>query len=172
MKKYLTIALLIFPNILQAEVIKATEYGFKIKLEQTVNVDVIKAYQQFLRVGQWWNSEHTWFGKAENLSIEAKAGGCFCEKSGEKEVLHMTVSYIEPNKEIRFIGGLGPLQMLGVNGGMSWEFVKMDENNTKIIQQYQVVGFMDGGLAQLAPIVDKVQGLQLTALITRLEKGE
>ena len=67
------------------------------------------------------------------MTIEAKAGGCFCEKSEEKEVLHMTVSYVEPNKEIRMVGGLGPLQMLGVHGGMSWKFEAIDANTTKIL---------------------------------------
>jgi hypothetical protein len=31
----------------------------------------------------------------------------------------MAVSYVEPNTELRMIGGLGPLQIMGVQGGMS-----------------------------------------------------
>jgi len=84
------------------------------------------------------------------------------------EVLHMTVSYVNPNTEIRMIGGLGPLQMMGVQGGMSWKFNPLSELQTEIIHRYQVVGFMPDGLDKLAAIVDRVQMTQVNALVSKL----
>ena len=152
-----------------AEVIDSDKNGFSIKIETHVKADAATSYQQFLRIGEWWNSDHTWFGKSENLRITPRAGECFCETSGDKEVLHMTVSFVNPNVEIRMIGGLGPLQMMGVHGGMSWKFEEIGPTETKIIHQYQVTGFATDGLDKLAPIVDSVQTIQVKALAAKIE---
>jgi len=157
-----------FPFKTFSQVIFKSEHGFTIQIEQQANVDSKTAYQQFLKINEWWNAEHTYFGKSENLFIEPKANGCFCEVEGDKQVLHMIVSYVEPNKEIRMIGGLGPLQMMGINGGMSWKFIDLGNNKSKIIHRYQVSGTIDGGLDKIAPFVDQVQIIQVTALINKL----
>lgn len=152
-----------------AEVLSSSSNGFVLQVETEVNVDTSEAYQQFLDVAQWWDAAHTYYGKSENLFIEAVAGGCFCEVSGDNQVLHMTITYVEPGKEIRMVGGLGPLQMLGVHGGMSWKFEQVANNGTKIIHRYQVGGYVDGGLDKFASIVDKVQAGQLEQLRKKLQ---
>ncbi len=151
------------------QVVEVGEHGFVISVERTVATSSEKAYQQFVEVKNWWSSEHTYFGDSKNLSIDARAGGCFCEIDGAKQVLHMTVSYVDPNNEIRMVGGLGPLQMMGVQGGMSWKFEKIDKKTTKIIHRYHVVGFLAGGLAKIAGAVNQVQTLQVDRLVKRIE---
>jgi len=83
----------------------------------------------------------------------------------------MTVSYVEPNKEIRMVGGLGPLQMLGVHGGMSWKFEPLTENTSKIIFHYQVSGYMEDGFTLLANAVDKVQTIQIERLQAKISSS-
>ena len=166
--------LLLLPLNLNAEVLSSGTNGFIIQIESQADAVPAVAYQQFINVGDWWNAEHTYYGKSENLSIDAKAGGCFCEIEGNKQVLHMTISYVDPGSssnspEIRMIGGLGPLQMMGVHGGMSWQFVSVGDDQTKIIHRYQVTGYMEGGLDKLAPIVNQVQQLQVDKLVLQLE---
>ncbi|MCW8832418.1 MAG: SRPBCC domain-containing protein [Colwellia sp.] len=153
---------------LAAEVVSSGDNGFIIQIEKTVDADNNTAYQQFLRVGEWWQDDHTWFGNSAYLSIDAKAGGCFCETDGESQALHMTVSYVVPGIEIRMIGGLGPLQMMGVNGGMSWKFDSVGKGKTKITHRYQVSGYVKGGLGKLATIVDNVQASQVAALTNKI----
>jgi hypothetical protein len=162
--------LCLFSHSALSEIISSNAIGFQINIKRTVNVNSKQAYAQFMKIGEWWNADHTYFGQSENLSIQAKAGGCFCEKSGEKEVLHMTVSYVDPEKEIRMIGGLGPLQMMGVQGGMSWKFIDINDNQTQIVHHYQVSGFSKDGLEFLAPIVDKVQTQQVDSLVNKLNQ--
>ncbi|TPH18146.1 SRPBCC domain-containing protein [Litorilituus lipolyticus] len=168
--KYLFMLLLLINGTCFAKVISKASNGFSIKIETKVPVNNEVAYQQFLKVGKWWHPDHTWFGKSESLTIIPEVGQCFCEKNGDKQALHMTISYVDPNKEIRMIGGLGPLQMLGIHGGMSWKFEPVTDSTTKIIFTYQVSGYMDNGLDSLAPIVDKVQGIQLARLKAILSK--
>lgn len=166
MKKYLLLlALSLSAN---ADVVSSGPNGFEISIERTAMVDARTAYAQFLRVGEWWHPDHTWFGDAGGLYIEPIVGGCFCEKSADKQALHMTVSYVDPGQEVRMVGGLGPLQMMGVHGGMSWRFVAVGENETNIIQHYQVTGFAKDGLAGLAPVVDQVQSIQHQRLVSLL----
>lgn len=166
----LMILLVCTPLQVFSEVLSKSPHGFTLQIERNVNVSHQQAYQQFLNIAEWWNADHTYFGKSENLFIEGKAGGCFCEIEGDKQVLHMTVTYVEPNKEIKMVGGLGPLQMMGISGGMSWKFESLGNNKTKIIHRYQVNGTIDGGLDKLAPIVDQVQTIQVNALAETLSK--
>ena len=168
MMKKLLLIFMFFSNILYAQVIQKDKYGFKIEINKTVNVSAAVAYNQFLNISHWWNKDQTWFGKSENLTLEPRAGGCFCEKSQGREVLHMTVSYVEPNKELRMIGGLGPLQMMGIQGSMSWKFTELSQSKTQITHTYQVVGFTPDGLDKLSAIVDKVQGIQIASLVSKI----
>ncbi len=165
---YAFISFLLLPA--GAEVLSSGPNGFNLQLETTVNVNTTKAYQQFLDVAQWWDAAHTYYGKSENLSIDAVAGGCFCEVSGDRQVLHMTITFVEPGKEVRMVGGLGPLQMLGVHGGMSWKFEQAEDNKTKITHRYQVTGYVEGGLDKFASIVNEVQAGQLAQLRKKLHR--
>jgi len=160
--------LVLLPSSLVAQVINSADNGFTIEIEKHVAVDHKAAYAQFIKINEWWIADHTWFGRAENLNIEEIVGGCFCEIAGDKQALHMTVSFVNPNREVRMIGGLGPLQMMGVNGGMSWKFEQLKDGTTKIIHHYQVSGYAKGGLGKLATIVDSVQSSQVEALVAKL----
>ena len=81
---------------------------FSVKIETTIKAPADEVYQQFINIGDWWESSHTWFGDASKMYIEPKANGCFCEVNGDKEALHMTVSMVMPNKNVQMVGGLGP----------------------------------------------------------------
>lgn len=160
-----------------AEVTSSGETGFNLRITGEVDASPIEAYEQFVRVNEWWIENHTWYGDADNLSLEPRAGGCFCEISGDNEVLHMLVSYVKPGEEIKMIGGLGPLQMMGLHGGMSWRFEPVDDseqaaNRTRIIQTYNVTGYAPGGLKDLAGIVDAVQTDQLNALVAHINQSQ
>ena len=164
-------AFLSFQN-LDAKVLHSDKGGFIIESSAQTHVSSEIAYQQFIHVERWWDPDHSWFGEASNFSLEPKAGGCFCEIDGERQVMHLQVVFVEPNKEIRLIGGLGPLQAMGLSGTMSWTFTESDQGGTEIVHRYSVNGFHPDGLGFLAPIVDKVQTAQLARLIDSLKTAE
>ena len=146
----------------RAEVTAASATGFTIHIETELRQGPAMAYADLLRVGQWWHPDHTWFGKADGLSIDPTAMGCFCETDGERQAMHMQVSYVDPGKTLKMTGGLGPLQMMGVHGGMSWQFKPAAQGpGSTLVFDYQVTGFADKGLAGLAPVVDRVLQLQI-----------
>lgn len=115
------------------------------------------------QVDSWWPKDHSWWGQVGTFSIEAKAGGCFCEVSGDNSAEHMRISFVEPNKLLRMTGGLGPLQGMGMFGALDWQ-LKATDKGTQVTLIYRVSGIDPNGFEKLAPIVAKVQGIQLDGL--------
>ena len=143
-----------------AEVADSSPNGFTLKRTITVSVEPAKAYGSLVDVASWWDPAHTYSGDAKNLSIDARPGGCFCERLPGGGVQHMTVVFASPGKTLRLRGGLGPLQSLGVSGSMTFE-LHAAEKGTKVDFTYAVGGHKPDGFADLAPIVDSVLGGQL-----------
>lgn len=149
------------------QVVSSADNGFDIAFEQQVKALPAQTYQQFLAIGQWWSNDHSWFGDATKMRLEPRLGGCFCEINGRRVARHMTVTYVDPGRELRMVGGLGPLQMMGVSGGMAWRFTPNDQG-TLIELHYQVSGYTQTGLGSLAPTVEQVLAEQLDKLTQRL----
>lgn len=155
-----------------AAVVDSSDVGFTLKFEAQVNAAPMKCYRGVAHsVGKWWSSEHTYSGDAGNMYIEDRLGGCFCEKfptGGGIE--HMRVVYSNPGSGLRLLGALGPLQEMGLQGSMTWEFAAKGDG-TLIKLTYAVGGYSADGLAVLAPIVDRVIGEQFGRLVRFLETG-
>jgi len=148
-----------------AEVVKVSPEGFMVKNEAIVRADAPHAWRALVEdIGKWWNAQHSYSGHADNLFIEPRPGGCFCERlSNGGGVVHMTVVNVQPGKLLRLSGGLGPLQSLGVTGSLSWSFADVT-GGTKIAVTYSVGGFSPDGFEALAPAVDGVLRDQLQRL--------
>ncbi|MGI9324426.1 MAG: hypothetical protein ACR2PZ_04350 [Pseudomonadales bacterium] len=114
-------------------------------------------------VHRWWDAAHSYSGKAENFSLDARPGGCFCEALPSGGVEHMRVAHAAPGERLNLIGGLGPLQALGVSGTMSF-VLEPNARGTQLVYRYAVSGFAEGGLAAYAEPVDQVQLGQLKRL--------
>jgi hypothetical protein len=155
------------------EVIEATPAGFLVRFEVVVNATPDKAYSTMTgEVGNWWNMDHSYSRDGKNLTIDARAGGCFCEKlpSGGS-VQHMSVVFASPGSMLRMLGGLGPLQGGGIAGSMSWRFIAAPPG-TKIEVSYSVGGYFQGGLDKIAAPVNAVLGEQVTRLKSYIDTGK
>src|SRR5204862_141479 len=113
---------------------------------------------------------HTYSGESRNLSIEARAGGCFCEKLANGAVEHMHVVYLKANEALRMTGALGPLQASGVSGAMTWRLSPAG-SATKLELTYSVGGYMAGGFEAIAPVVEAVLKEQADRLKRFVETG-
>jgi len=142
-----------------------TPNGFLVKFEVSVNAQAAKVYDALVgQIGAWWNPEHTYSGGAKNLSIDARPGGCFCEKlPNGGGVEHLRVVYVAPQEVLRLSGGLGPLQASGVAGSMIWKLTG-DGDHTRVQLSYSVGGFIGGGFDKIAPAVESMLGDQLNRL--------
>jgi uncharacterized protein YndB with AHSA1/START domain len=147
--------------------------GFVVKLEATVAAPPARVYEVLVKqVGSWWDPAHTYSRDAGNLSIDARPGGCFCERlPGGGGVEHLRVVYVAPGEALRMSGALGPLQSSGLAGSLTWKMAGAP-GGAKIEVSYSVGGFMEGGLEAIAPAVDAVLAVQLQRLKLFAETGK
>ncbi|HKW03592.1 MAG TPA: SRPBCC domain-containing protein [Vicinamibacterales bacterium] len=154
----------------RAAVVDSGSTGFTVKIVQHVAVPPAKVFSTAIAVGTWWSAEHSYSGVAANITIDPRAGGCWCEKLlNGGSVKHMEVVFVDPGKLLRFTGGLGPMQAMAATGSLTWEF-KAAGDGTDLTWTYAVTGYQPGGFQQLAPVVDGVLASQLASLKTAAEK--
>ncbi|MEM0953281.1 MAG: hypothetical protein AAGI24_03995 [Pseudomonadota bacterium] len=149
------------PSVATAEVLAAGRTGFSLKIETLSQASPARAYKAFSAVERWWDMTHSYGGDAEKLSIELAPGGSMLESLPNGGFIeHMQVVYANPGKELRLLGGLGPLQPMGVYGAMNIQFEAFG-TGSKTVLTYNVSGFSAQGLVELAPIVDRVLAGQM-----------
>jgi len=154
-----------------AEVADSSANGFTVKVTSQLQAAPADVYARIIKVGEWWDSSHTYSQDAHNLSIEERAGGCFCEKlPNGGGVQHMEVVLLIPGKLLRLRGGLGPLQGMATAGSMTFTLTPAT-GGTKLDLTYAVVGYSAQGLTSIAPAVDHVLSDQIARLKTYVEKS-
>ena len=152
-----------------AEVKSVAPNGFEVASMTTIAAPPDRVYAALGEVGHWWDPSHTFSRDAANLSLELRAGGCFCERLKDGgSVQHMQVVYAAPGAGLRLRGALGPLQVEGVDGTLSWT-LKPAEGGTGVTQSYVVGGYIRSGMEQWAPRVDRVLDEQLQRLKSFVE---
>ncbi|HEY2681854.1 MAG TPA: SRPBCC domain-containing protein, partial [Candidatus Udaeobacter sp.] len=152
---------------------QVTPNGFLVKFDVSITAPPANVYQALVgQIGSWWNSEHTYSHDAKNLSIDARPGGCFCEKlPNGGGVEHLHVVYVAPPQVVRFSGALGPLQASGIAGSMTWK-VTGGPDTTRIEVSYSVGGFIQGGFEKIAPAVEAMLNEQFNRLKLFVETGK
>lgn len=164
-----------------AEVTAQTDNGFAVSHTVAVSVGPEEAFAMLRTPAKWWAKEHTWTGNAENLYMDAQAGGCFCElipneattESGAPQrtlrgsVQHMQIVYVDPGKLLRLSGALGPMQGEAMAGTLTITLAAV-KGGTKLTFDYVVGGFSRIPVGQLAPAVDGVMGEQASRLAMAL----
>jgi len=145
--------------------------GFQVVETVAVKAPPKEVWKVLVQPKLWWNSAHTWSGSANNLSLAARPGGCFCEKLPDGGVEHLRVVYVKPESELHLAGGLGPLQFYAVGGSMVVRIVP-DGSGSKLSLTYSVGGWTSEGLADWGPKVDGVLAEQVTRLARTVDTGK
>lgn len=150
--------------------------GFVVSHDMTLAGDPQRVFAALTdEIANWWDADHSYSGQAENLFLEARAGGCFCERlPNGGSVEHMRVVFVSPGRLLRLAGGLGPLQGMGASGSMDFNLrpaQSTDDGATRLEFRYIVSGFAPDGLGNIADPVDAVLGAQLACLAAYL-RGE
>jgi uncharacterized protein YndB with AHSA1/START domain len=153
------IALVCIAAPARADVASVSPTGFVIQAEADVSASPAETWRRLTRIERWWGSAHTYSGDARRLSLDPRAGGCWCERWGDgQSIEHMRVVLVMENegvRTLRAVGGLGPLQEMGVNGVLTFT-VAPHASGAKITMTYRVAGDAALGLDQIAPEVDGV----------------
>lgn len=157
----------------QAEVVSASPGAFLLRAEAETSASPEEAWRTLSRLNRWWNSEHTYSGDARRLSVDLRAGGCWCERWDGQSVEHGRVLLVmeqEGVRTLRFDTALGPLQELGVSGVLTFT-IAPHASGAKITMTYRVAGDAGLGLDQIAPLVDTVLTEQFGRLVRFSSSG-
>ncbi len=168
MLRLLIILLLTSPAA--ASVVETGPNGFAIEQTMIIKAPVEKVYATLIQPALWWSSAHTFSGNAKNLSLDAKAGGCFCETWPGGSVEHSHVVFVSPNNVLRLRGVLGPFQAQGVDGALSF-ILSTDQDGTKLVLQNILGGFMKGGFGPWPERADGMLAEQMGRLKNVIETG-
>jgi len=155
-----------------AEVKWISETGFRLENRATVAATPDKVYAALGQIGAWWDSAHTYSGKAGNMTLELKPGGCFCEsleKGGGVE--HGRVVMARPGQVLRLETALGPLQDEGVSGVLTFTIKPAEAGGAEVIQTYNVGG-VRADMMKNTLLIDRVVGSQLIRFKTFVETGK
>lgn len=150
----------------RADVVQATPAGFELSQAVTIDVPIARAWAALKLPQRWWDKDHTYSDDSANLSLDAQATGCFCEKlpDGKGSVEHAHIVYVAPGRMIRMVGSLGPLQAEAVTGTLTFKLDPDGDGKTRLTISYVVGGYVRAGADSLAPKVDEVLALQLINL--------
>lgn len=155
--------------VAQADVRHVEDDGFTVESSTVSKAQPDKVFKALGKVEAWWDPAHTWSGAARNLSLDARAGGCFCEELADGgSVEHARVIFARPGKVLKLSGALGPLQDMPVTGVLTFSLAP-EGNGTRITLTYRVAGGLTMAATELAPVVDQVMATQLERL--RLYSG-
>jgi uncharacterized protein YndB with AHSA1/START domain len=158
-------------SMARADVADVSPTGFQIKITVQIAAMPDKIYAAIIEPSKWWSSSHTYSGKAANLTIDGKAGGCFCEALPDGgSVEHLVVVSAMPGKSLRMRGALGPFQGFGVAGAMTWSLAP-GQGQTTLTVTYDLGGHMKGGFGDLSKAADGMITEQVTRLKKFLETG-
>ncbi|RYG75635.1 ATPase [bacterium] len=147
-----------------ARVVSTSEAGIVVESSVRVAATPDRVWATLIVPARWWSPEHSWSGEAKNFTLEARAGGCFCEVlPGGGSVEHLRVIYVAPAQMLRLYGGLGPLQGDAAAGPLTWTLAK-DGAGTRVSLRYAVAGVARMPWPVFAPLADTMLAEQLTRL--------
>lgn len=155
----------------QGEITSAASDGFVIAFSQRVEAAPARIYAAFSSIDKWWSSDHTYSGDAANLSLNAEAGSCWCERWNGGSVDHGRVILAMRDRMLRVQTALGPLQGKAVTGVLTFQ-LKPEEKATVLTLSYRVNGAAISALDKDASAVDRVLGEQFTRLVRFAETGK
>jgi hypothetical protein len=157
-----TAAIALAGGAASAEVKASAPDGIVIQIKGEAPLSREAAWARLLKIGSWWSNDHTYSGQASLMTIDAVAGGCWCEIWAGGEVEHGRAIYVAPNQTIRLSSALGPLQDLGVNASVT--FTLSDGSapgRTVLTLDMKATGSSLSGLDKMAPLVDAVLAEQV-----------
>lgn len=144
------------------------DVGFVIESSIEIAADPDAVYALLLTPGRWWSDGHSYSGDSANMTVDARAGGCFCETipaegGASGSVEHGRVIYVAPGRQLRLSGALGPLQADAATGTLDLVLTPAGKG-TKVRMTYVVGGYLRTPPARIAPLVDRVLDEQLQGL--------
>ena len=146
-------------------------YGFRLKTALQIAAPPARVWTAIGEWGHWWSDQHTYSGKAINMTLPLVANGCLCEKlPAGGSVRHGVVEMVIPSQTVRLDAAFGPLQDEGVSAAYTLT-LKAKDGGTELTATYNVGGARDAIIAA-APGIDAVLNEAAGRLKRYVETGK
>ena len=173
------IGCLLTAQVAYADTSAVSSSGFTSSFRAEIQTAPAQAWGAVRQLPRWWSPAHTYSGSAANLSLDAQAGGCWCERwrdaaGASHSVQHAQVVLAQEGRVLRLNGAFGPLQDMAVVGVLTIVTATGTGAETGkhfLRMTYRVAGGSEAGLDKLAPVVDGVIGEQFKRLKALIETG-
>jgi len=149
----------LMPLAAAAEVKLAAVDGMLIVHQFQIAAPAVKVWESLVHPERWWPEDHSWSGKRASLSLDAQAGGCYCERWDGGSAEHGRVVMAVPGKMLKLDAALGPFLDMAISGLLSITLTEKEGVTTAVVS-YRVSGDPAHKLDGLAPIVNQVIGMQ------------
>ncbi len=159
--KYLVAAVMIVfcfsTNVSNAEIVSSSDSHFVLRHEAQSTLSADELWQRLTQPATWWHPDHTYSGRAENLSLNAEVGGVWREDWDEGAVIHGTITFLRRGEILRMNAPFGPLQALGAY--TIWTItISQDGDGSKVVFDEVSNGPPSADMAETAKAVDFVKG--------------
>jgi uncharacterized protein YndB with AHSA1/START domain len=147
-----------------ADVIAKSPDHYTLRQEAQSSLAPETVWEKLINPATWWHPDHTYSGDSVNLSLDAKAGGLWREDWEGGSVLHGSVLYVSPGKQLRLDAPFGPLQDIAVKVVWTITITPSEEGSTIVFDEI-ANGTDASKLDALAPAVDFVKTEAIKRLV-------
>ncbi|MGV3578808.1 hypothetical protein [Brevundimonas sp.] len=166
-----TLAIVCAATSVSAEVVSKSDDAFVLNFEQRVEASPDVILSTIARPAAWWSSDHTYSGSAENITLDLRPGGCWCEGLPGGGVKHGEVLLVWPEqRQIRFEAPFGPLQAMGADAILTMSWADAEGGSSRLFKWTLVVRGAEVG-AMADPVHGVMQGA-FAGLVRRIEASE
>ena len=156
---------LVAPTRAPADIVSSSDTHFVLRHEAPSTLSADALWKRLLQPASWWHPDHTYSGSAQNLSLDARAGGTWRETWEGGSVIHGTVLFVKDGSTLRMNAPFGPLQELGAYTIWTITITPADEGSVVVFDEVSN-GPPSAGMAEIAKAVDFVK----TEAIQRLTR--
>ena len=147
-----------------AEVVTSGADHYTLRQEAVSSLPPEKLWDRLIKPSTWWSDAHTYSGDADNLSLQASAGGAWRENWEGNSVLHGTVLLSQEHQVLRLSAPFGPLQNMGVT--VVWTItLKPNGDGASVEFLETATGGAQSALDKIAPAVDSVKQQAIENLV-------
>ena len=137
-----------------AEVVERHDDGFTLRMSAPASAGWGQAFFAVGAIDHWWNADHTYSGKAANLTLALEPGACFCEQMDDGSAFeHGRVIAVDARRGVRLEAPLGPLKGLATRASLTFGWRNTIGGDQVLTLIYIVEGT---GLGAMADPVDQV----------------
>jgi uncharacterized protein YndB with AHSA1/START domain len=145
-------------------VLESSDTHYRLAHEASTPLAPAALWERLVNPSRWWNPLHSFSGEADNLHLDAHAGGLWREDWEGGSVAHGRVLQVRDGELLRLEAPFGPLQGIGAYVIWTITLTPGEHGGSTVTFQEVATAPPGSGLDKLAGAVDGVKAEALARL--------